>query len=198
MQAPCDSPRRIVRLKRKAEKETTSLPRPDTAASISDRLPLRPWSQYHEDPGLDLGPHLLPDGVTSIGIWGRTEVQFGNRAYGERYHEVAGNPALVKYILRLEAGCSKHEQAQDLVAYIRARRYLDGVRQADPEDYQDLRKGRSFHDEPDLRPLPTPPYRVWHSRRQEQATATAGEARQEMRGRCSTSSAAQEHSSGGP
>ncbi len=176
MQAPCDAPRRAVRLKRKAEKETTSLPRPGTAASSSDLLPLSPWSQYHEDPGLDLGPHLLPQGITSIGMWGRTEIQFGNRAYGDRYHEVADNPSLVKYILRLEAGCSRHEQAQDLVAYIRARRYLDSARQSDPESDHDLRKGRSSYHEPDLRPLPTPPYRVWHNRRQEQATETTGDA----------------------
>jgi hypothetical protein len=161
-----DAPTRDGPRKRKAERATAS-PSPSTSsATLPGTLPLGPWWRYLEDPGLDLGPHVLPVGVLSVGVWGRTMIEFGTTALGDRYHELAADPTRVGYVARLEAGGSRHSQVMDFVAYVRARRYLNNAHEAAMAAGLDRCSARSSSPEQGiLRPLPTPPERTWHRRR---------------------------------
>ena len=78
-----------------------------------------------EDKDLDLGPHELPDGVESLGLWGRTVILFGTSEYGNRYIDVVQDPTKTKYMKWLhdhQTRCGP--QGKDFVLYTLAYRYI--------------------------------------------------------------------------
>ena len=78
-----------------------------------------------EDKNFNLGPHVLPDGVESLGLWGRTVILFGTSEYGNRYIDVVQDPTKTKYMKWLHDHQSRcGPQVKDFVLYTLAYRYL--------------------------------------------------------------------------
>ena len=72
-----------------------------------------------EDKDVDLGSHELPDGVGSLGLWGRTMILLGTSEYGNRYIDVVQVPTKTKYMKWLhdhQKRCGP--QVKDFVLYI--------------------------------------------------------------------------------